>query len=98
MADLQITQLPELASANLQATDPIAVADVSATETKKITKEATKYFIFTPASQITTIPLKAIRIEVPRSGCETTRNIGIIKMLIGIARFMKLLTLCICTL
>ncbi len=37
MADLQITQLPELASANLQATDPIAVADVSATETKKIT-------------------------------------------------------------
>ena len=37
MADLQITQLPELGSANLQATDPIAVADVSATETKKIT-------------------------------------------------------------
>ena len=37
MADLQITQLPELGSASLQATDPIAVADVSATETKKIT-------------------------------------------------------------
>ena len=37
MADLQITQLPELSSANLQATDPIAVADISATETKKIT-------------------------------------------------------------
>ena len=37
MADLQITQLPELSLANLQATDPIAVADVSATETKKIT-------------------------------------------------------------
>ena len=37
MADLQITQLPELGSANLQATDPIAVADISATETKKIT-------------------------------------------------------------
>ncbi len=36
MADLQITQLPELGSAQLQATDPIAVADVSATETKKI--------------------------------------------------------------
>ena len=35
MADLQITQLPELGSAQLQATDPIAVADVSATETKK---------------------------------------------------------------
>ena len=37
MADLQITQLPELGSAQLQAADPIAVADVSATETKKIT-------------------------------------------------------------
>ena len=37
MADLQITQLPELGLAQLQATDPIAVADVSATETKKIT-------------------------------------------------------------
>ena len=37
MADLQITQLQELSLANLQATDPIAVADVSATETKKIT-------------------------------------------------------------
>ncbi len=37
MADLQITQLTELGSAQLQATDPIAVADVSATETKKIT-------------------------------------------------------------
>ena len=37
MADLQITQLPELSSAQLQATDPIALADVSATETKKIT-------------------------------------------------------------
>lgn len=37
MADLQITQLPELGSAQLQATDPIALADVSATETKKIT-------------------------------------------------------------
>ena len=37
MADLQITQLPELGSAQLQAADTIAVADVSATETKKIT-------------------------------------------------------------
>ena len=37
MADLQITQLPELGSAQLQAADPIALADVSATETKKIT-------------------------------------------------------------
>jgi len=37
MADLQITQLPELGSAQLQATDPIALADISAVETKKIT-------------------------------------------------------------
>ena len=37
MADLQITQLQELSSAQLQAADPIAVADASATETKKIT-------------------------------------------------------------
>ena len=37
MADLQITQLPELSSAQLQATDPVALADVSAAETKKIT-------------------------------------------------------------
>ena len=37
MADLQITQLPELGSAALQANDPIALADVSASETKKIT-------------------------------------------------------------
>ena len=29
MADLQITQLPELGSAQLQATDPIALADIS---------------------------------------------------------------------
>ena len=37
MADLQITQLAELGSGSLQAADPIAVADVSASETKKIT-------------------------------------------------------------
>ena len=37
MADLRITQLPELGAASLAATDPIAVADLSASETKKIT-------------------------------------------------------------
>ena len=42
MADLQITQLPELGSAQLQATDPIAVADVSATDTIKITAKNPK--------------------------------------------------------
>jgi hypothetical protein len=37
MADLRISQLPVLTGALLQATDPIAVADLSASETKKIT-------------------------------------------------------------
>ena len=37
MADLKITDLPALTAAQLQATDPLALADVSASETKKIT-------------------------------------------------------------
>lgn len=37
MADLKITELPPLSGALLQADDPVAVADVSASETKKIT-------------------------------------------------------------
>jgi len=37
MADLRITELAALASADLTATDPLAVADLSASETKKIT-------------------------------------------------------------
>lgn len=37
MADLQITQLPSIASGSVAATDPIALADVSASETKKVT-------------------------------------------------------------
>jgi hypothetical protein len=37
MADLRITELTALASADLAATDPLAVADLSASETKKIT-------------------------------------------------------------
>ena len=37
MADLKITTLPALAEAGIQATDVVAVADVSATETKKST-------------------------------------------------------------
>jgi hypothetical protein len=36
MADLRITELAALASADLTATDPLAVADLSASETKKI--------------------------------------------------------------
>jgi len=37
MADLRITELAALASADLTATDPLAVADLSASESKKIT-------------------------------------------------------------
>jgi len=37
VADLRITDLPALTAALLQATDPLAIADTSASETKKIT-------------------------------------------------------------
>jgi hypothetical protein len=37
MPDLEISQLPALAGSGLQATDPLPLADISASETKKIT-------------------------------------------------------------
>ena len=37
MPDLEISNLPALTAASLQGTDPVAVADLSAAETKKIT-------------------------------------------------------------
>ena len=37
MADLKITSLPPLAEGSIQATDVLALADLSATETKKVT-------------------------------------------------------------
>jgi len=37
MADLKITGLPALAEAGIQSTDVLALADISATETKKVT-------------------------------------------------------------
>ena len=40
MADLQISQLPSLAEANIAATDEIAIVDTSASETKKVTAKA----------------------------------------------------------
>ena len=40
MADLKITELPSLAGADLAATDPLAVASLAASETKKITAKA----------------------------------------------------------
>ena len=43
----------------------------------KINDEYIKYFTFIPASHKTTRPLKAIKIDVPRSGWDITRIIGI---------------------
>ena len=40
MADLQISQLPSLAEANIAATDELAIVDKSASETKKVTANA----------------------------------------------------------
>ena len=37
MPDLEISNLPELAEAGVAANDPLAIADVSASETKKVT-------------------------------------------------------------
>ena len=74
---------------------------------KEITKGAeitntidakTKYLILIPANQSAIIPLKAIKIDVPRSGCDITRKIGMINITKGIARVVKLFTLCNCTL
>ena len=40
MADLQISQLPQLAEADLAAADELAIVDDSASETKRITAKA----------------------------------------------------------
>ena len=40
MADLQISQLPQLAEADLGAADELAIVDDSASETKRITAKA----------------------------------------------------------
>ena len=37
-------------------------------EIKKVTKDIKKYFILTPPNHKTINPLKAIKIEVPKSG------------------------------
>jgi len=40
MPDTEISQLPELSSADLQASDPLPIADISARETKKLTVQS----------------------------------------------------------
>ena len=47
-------------------------------EIKKVTKETKKYFILTPPSHNIINPLDAIKIDVPRSGWDKTKIIGII--------------------
>ena len=37
MPDLEISRLPQIAGTDLQGTDPLALADLSASETKKVT-------------------------------------------------------------
>ena len=37
MPDLEISNLPALAEAGVAGTDPLAIADISASETKKVT-------------------------------------------------------------
>ena len=48
-----------------------------------------KNFALTPANQTTIIPPKAIKREVPRSGCIITRSTGATKATIGI-RYLSL--------
>ena len=55
-------------------------------------KENIKYFIFKPASQITTRPLIATNKAVPKSGWVITKKIGIKITIIGISINLILLT------
>ena len=40
MADLRVSQLPELLEEEVQASDPLLISDLSATESKKVTPVA----------------------------------------------------------
>ena len=64
MADLQITQLQEIGSGGLQAADPIALADVSASETKKITA---KNFVQGAIALVDTASIPATKLSYPLS-------------------------------
>ena len=52
-----------------------------------------KNLTLTPASQATVMPPKAISIDVPRSGCATTRRTGETKATIGKNKNLPLLFL-----
>lgn len=60
MPDLEISNLPALAGASVQGTDPVAIADLSAAETKKIT---VKDFIEGGVTQIADATIPAVKIS-----------------------------------
>ena len=62
MADLQISALPALGEAGIQATDVLALADISATETKKVT---VKDLIAAGAALIDSGDIPAAKVATP---------------------------------
>ena len=71
MADLKISQLPPLSGSLLQETDPVAVADLSASETKSLTalQLATGIASMFPASSI---PSSSVALTIPAGSIGTT--------------------------
>ena len=51
---------------------------IKGNEIKKVINETKKYFILTPPSHNIINPLQAINTEVPKSGCDKTKIIGMI--------------------
>jgi hypothetical protein len=51
---------------------------IKGNEIKKVINETKKYFILTPPSHNIINPLQAINTDVPKSGCDKTKMIGII--------------------
>lgn len=75
MADLSISQLPVLTGALLQANDPIAVADLSASETKKITA---KEFVQGAIALIDdlSIPGDKVNVTIPAGSVGTSQLVN----------------------
>ena len=51
---------------------------IKGNEIKKVINDTKKYFILTPPSHNIINPLQAISTDVPKSGCDKTKIIGII--------------------
>lgn len=65
MPDREISKLPELPLASLQATDPLAIADLSASETKKITA---KSLVQASLSLVDDASIPLIKVDTTASG------------------------------